>query len=626
MNNGYFYETCAPPGQGNYPRRYPPMFGMNGHPQQYPPQIHDPMGHPEQHRMWGRNGYHPNVAQYPQTYGPMGHPVQQQTYGLNGQPEQYQAQTYGHMDYPVQQQTYGLNGQPQQYQAQTYAPMSYHPQQPAQQMYGRNGPHQRATATQHQQNFGLFDFTPTFHDVSDYSEEEEVEYLEEAETPQSKVGIDAKELAELKEIKEKYTPLLKQSAGSKDATSKLKDLSLDEGPLPKDSFAKVAMTKPKSDEAPLSKPVVSRGEIVRQLGLQTSKPAKGRKVPELTQEEVDKWVYTQLGVSEKADLCLHYYKRPRPLKKDAGVGVAPNSLYALQEGCTKVASGKKCYHTHSLIVCKNSTLKELSSLKQVRDLLKISFKVMAVQGIPPLDFNKEYKELQDRWLMVHGQAVEAKATPAKEFAKRKPAQRTAEQEKQDDLNQTRDKPLRNYRAHMSNDEFITDEELVREEKLIMRMREDMDRMLGSLDDSAEYARGSQAAQDLAALARDPKNKLALIAIIHANEVRSEMHARLANLDTQVEHDVLHDNELDAEDGSLREEDLVEQLKVRLRRVLTFPEGSSEYKDGIKAGAEIVARCKDSSNRLSHIAKTGRHAIEQEVNLVLDRLLKNQRPS
>lgn len=557
MDNGYFHDPFARSRPGGYPHEYPLMFGMNGHPQQYPPQIYGPMGHPAQHQTYGRDGYPLFVAQNPQMYGPS-------------------------YSYPAPHPMFGWNG--------------YHP---------HIAQHPPTSGF----NFSNLQMNPSYDYDSESSEEDEVEPPKEAEQSKSKLDIDPEEFARFIKFEE-YCKLQRQSAGSEDATSKLKELSLQEDSLPKGDFAKIAKTKFKSNKALSSKPLVSRSEIVRQLSLQTSKPAKGRKVPELTPDEVNKWVFTQMGVSEKADLCLFYYKRPRRLTQDKGVGFAPQSLYALQEGCTKVARGKVCYHQHSLIVCSNLTLKELSSLKQVKDLLKISFKVMAVQGFPSLDFEMEYKELQDRWQKAHGQPAEAKAKRDEATPKPKPVQRTAEQERQDRLNETRSKPLRNYRADMSNNECITDEELVVEEKLVMRLRDKIGLMLKFPPDSAEYAEGLKSARDLVARANDTKNKLVQIATTHVVEVTRELQAYQAEL---------------AEE-QVREEELVEQLKLRLRHVLTFPEGSSEYKDGIKAGAEIVARCKDPANKLSHVALTGRHAIEQEVQLILTKVAAGETSS
>lgn len=255
---------------------------------------------------------------------------------------------------------------------------------------------------------------------------------------------------------------LESQNASEDVTSELKDLSLKDDPLPRDSFAKAMKREKKPACIPVIKTPIGRVNALQLLRAQTSKPVKGQKVTELTEEKIKKWVFTEKGASGKADLCVHYYKAPRKLKRNEGVGVAPSSAYALQAECIKITRGLKCYHQHSLIVCPDETLKWVDFAKLER-LLKISFDVMKVQKLPPLDFDDELKELQNRWRAVHGEVVEADAP-----TKLRPVQRSKKQEEEDGLNQVRDKALRDYDPGLGDDEFITDAEKVEEEKLVER--------------------------------------------------------------------------------------------------------------------------------------------------------------
>ncbi|QDS67700.1 hypothetical protein FKW77_005487 [Venturia effusa] len=325
---------------------------------------------------------------------------------------------------------------------------------------------------------------------------------------------ESKKLAQL----ERRLAELESQKASENVTSKLKDLSLKDDPLPKDSFAEAMRRKPKPAYVPVIKTPMGRANALKTLRDQTSKPYKGQKIPGTIEEEIEHWVFTEPGVSGKADLCLHYYKPPRKPKKGKGVGVAPKSAYALQAGCTKIARGGKCFHQHSIIVCPEETLRWVT-FEKLESLLRISFDIMRAQKITALDFDEELKELQSRWRNVHGVIVETEA-PTKPLT----VPRSKQQEEADRLNQVRDKPLRDYDRGLGNDEFITDAEKVKEERLIERLLSRIRCSVELADDPEAADDGYKAHDELCARCTDPVNKLSYIAKTGLYYIRFELKA------------------------------------------------------------------------------------------------------
>lgn len=119
-----------------------------------------------------------------------------------------------------------------------------------------------------------------------------------------------------------------------------------------------------------------------------------------------------------------------------------------------------------------------------------------------------------------------------------------------------------------------------EEKLAERLLVRTRQALKFGPDSDEASDGWKAHGELCARCKDPANKLSHIAKIGLYYLQIELKAIMEQTEggplPNYDH-ALCNNEFYTEDEHVREEEMVKKLKIRMRRVLTFPKGQVSTK-------------------------------------------------